>query len=114
MTSPMTRTECLHVFLPAGPRIDAEHVQSFKERLLGAGLTEGGRFMLDLSRVGFVDSSGLGAVVWALKQARHFGGVVELCGLSGAVAQLFQLTRMDRVFRIHDTLESSDGTAVVA
>jgi anti-sigma B factor antagonist len=56
--------------------------------------------ILDLSAVTFIDSSGLGALVGALKQMPT-GKRLELAGLTRDVAKVFRLTRMDTVFIIH-------------
>jgi len=61
--------------------------------------------VLDLSRVDFLDSSGLGAVVAMMKMAGP-GRRVELAGLTPTVEKVFRLTRMDRVFTIHPTAPS--------
>jgi anti-sigma B factor antagonist len=92
-------------------RIDAAAAVQFRDAMRGA--TEGGqvRVVLDLSRVSFVDSSGLGAIISAMK---HLGGqrTLELAGLQPAVAKVFRLTRLDEIVRIHaDTAEAFGGHA---
>lgn len=61
--------------------------------------------VVDLTEVSFIDSSGLGALVAVLKSLH--GGDLVLCGLSGAVANMFKLTRMDKVFRIFPTADDA-------
>ena len=58
------------------------------------------RLVIDLARVDKVDSTGIGALVGLLKRI-GFRGEMVLCGMSDAVARLFRLTRMDKVFPIH-------------
>lgn len=64
------------------------------------GLFRGGyrSLIVDLAAVRAIDSTGLGALVSALK---FIGaqGELSLCGISEPVGVLFRLTRMDRVFR---------------
>lgn len=62
--------------------------------------------LLDLSRVDFIDSSGLGAVVSSFKLLGNKGHFV-LCGVHGAVNSLLNLTRMDKVFSIYASLEEA-------
>lgn len=62
--------------------------------------------ILDLSNVGFLDSSGLGAIVSSF-QALNGQGEFILCGVQGAVASLFKLTRMDKIFKIYANLEDA-------
>ncbi|SIO17012.1 STAS domain-containing protein [Vannielia litorea] len=83
-------------------RIDAAVAVSFKEAMRTLTAGHPGRIVLDMSRVGFLDSSGLGAVVGAMKQVEP-GAQLELAGLTRTVAKVFALTRMDSVFTIHAT-----------
>jgi anti-sigma B factor antagonist len=83
----------------ANARIDAACAPQFRDALaavVGRGIK---RFVVDLSAVTFIDSTGLGALVAALKAA---GGTsaVAVAGAQGSVATLFKLTRMDKVFRM--------------
>jgi anti-sigma B factor antagonist len=64
------------------------------------------QLVLDLSRVEFVDSSGLGALVACLKRLGPRGNMA-IAGASGAVIRLFNLTRMDRVFSLHDSVDAA-------
>ncbi len=81
-------------------RIDAAVSVAFKERLREVTSGHPGRIVMDMSEVGFLDSSGLGAVVGAMKQVEP-GARLELAGLTRTVAKVFALTRMDSVFTIH-------------
>ena len=65
-----------------------------------------GPVILDLSRVDFIDSSGLGAIVAVMKflaPARK----LELAALTPNVERVFHLTRMDSVFPIHAAAPSA-------
>lgn len=65
------------------------------------------RVVLDLAEVTFVDSSGLGAIVAAMKFLAP-ALRLELAALQPNVARVFRLTRMDGVFVIHESAPS-DG-----
>ncbi len=87
-------------------RIDAAVAIQFKDALrdlAGSGPT---RVVLDMSMVGFLDSSGLGAVVAAKKQLGA-ERKLELAALSPTVAKVFRLTRMDGVFKIHEDADAA-------
>jgi len=93
------------------PRIDAAVAIQFKDRMRELTDQAPPRVLLDLSRVTFLDSSGLGAVVAAMKGAGP-GRTLELAGLTPTVAKVFKLTRMDTVFTIHhDAGTIADGYA---
>ena len=59
-----------------------------------------------LSGVDFVDSSGLGAIVSCLKRLGPRGNLA-IAGAKGAVSRLFTLTRMDKVFTLHDSVDAA-------
>ncbi len=84
-------------------RIDAAGAIQFKDRMRELTQTASDRVVLDLSRVAFVDSSGLGAVVAVLKALAPYRKL-ELAGLTPTVQKVFRLTRMEQVFTIHDRL----------
>jgi anti-sigma B factor antagonist len=56
--------------------------------------------VFSLGQLDYIDSSGLGALVKALKSARSKGGDVKLAGLRPEVKKVLELTRLDRVFDI--------------
>lgn len=80
-------------------RVDARLAPELKQRLLGLVAAGHPLIALDLSEVDFIDSSGLGAIVAALKQINGQGDLV-IVGAKPAVMNLFRLTRMDKVFRM--------------
>lgn len=85
------------------PRIDAASAVQFKDEMRRLAAEAAGRVVVDLSRVDFLDSSGLGAIVGVMKllgAARP----LELVGLTSNVAKVFRLTRMDTIFPIHATV----------
>lgn len=87
-------------------RLDAKVAVSFKDEmsaLINAGETT---VVLDLSNVGFVDSSGLGAIVTSLKLIGRKGDLL-VAGVKDDVMTMFTLTRMDRVFQMFSTTEDA-------
>lgn len=101
-------TETMRIITVGEDRIDSAVAITFKDRM--RELCEDGpdRIILDMARVGFIDSSGLGAVVAAMKQVGT-GKVLELAALSPTVRKVFQLTRIDTVFTIHSSAASVLG-----
>lgn len=85
-------------------RIDAAVAMRFKEKMKELTSQTKGQVIVDLTAVSFVDSSGLGAVVGAMKQLGR-GRRMDLVGLSPTVDKVFRMTRMDSVFRIFKSLE---------
>jgi anti-sigma B factor antagonist len=83
----------------ASDRVAAESTQSFKRELAEYASQGNQKIVLDLSRVSFVDSSGLGALISVLKLIGASGELV-LCSTQPNVASMLKLTRMNKVFRI--------------
>ena len=66
--------------------------------------------VVNFEQVIYVDSSFLGALVSALKLAMNNGGDVALVGLNSDIRSLFQLVRLDKVFKIYtNTQEALTG-----
>jgi anti-sigma B factor antagonist len=84
-------------------RIDAAGAIQFKDKMRELTRATTSRVVLDMSRVAFLDSSGLGAVV-AVMKALGPERTLELSGLTPTVQKVFRLTRMDSVFTIHADL----------
>ena len=90
-------------------RIDASSAIEFKDHICGV-IDEGKHeIVLDLSRVDFIDSSGIGAIVGVFK---HLGrrGTFAVAGLTRSVERVFQLTRMDKVFRVYPSVDEALGS----
>lgn len=87
-------------------RIDAAVAVRFKDKMQEITGNSHDRVILDLGEVEFLDSSGLGAVVGAMK---HLGRErrLDLANLTPTVEKVFRITRMDRVFRIFPTTEAA-------
>ena len=55
--------------------------------------------LLDMKKVTFIDSSGLGALVSAMQMTRNANAKLFVCSISAQVRMLFELTKMDRIFQ---------------
>ncbi len=87
----------IQVVEPSGI-LDGTKVTLFRDQITKL-VDEGARIILiDLKNVTFVDSSGLGALVSALKMVRSVQGRLCICSINAQVKMLFELTSMDRVF----------------
>ncbi len=84
-------------------RIDAAVAIEFKDKMREQTDAIRDRVVLNLSQVDFIDSSGLGAIVAAMKQLGA-DRRMDLSCLNENVDRVFRLTRMDTVFQIHETL----------
>lgn len=86
--------------------LDASNAEEFK-RDMAPLVAANTKLVVDLSRLRFVDSSGLGAFISCLRGVNAKGGDLKLCGMSKQVQAVFELVRMHRVFDIRDTSEEA-------
>ena len=76
--------------------------------LVGSALEAGDRkFLVDFAGAGYIDSSGLGALVGLSRRVREAGGELRLSGLNEDLRSLFELTKLDTLFAIADTPEQA-------
>ena len=89
------------------PRLDAAQASAFRAALLDV-VKDGptARLVLDLQAVKMIDSSGLGVLVSVLKSMGGRGSIA-IAGASAAVQGVFKLTRLDRVFPMHDSVDAA-------
>ena len=61
------------------------------------------KLLVDFAKTGYIDSSGLGALVSISKKVREQGGELRLSGLNEDLRSLFELTKLDTLFAIADS-----------
>jgi anti-sigma B factor antagonist len=71
---------------------------------VGDALVRYGEIVLDVSQVGFIDSSGLGALVRLAAKARAKGGDIKLCGLHPQARKALEMTNLISVFETYDSI----------
>lgn len=106
MDMSVTQHDGVAVVLLKDDRLDAAVAVQFKDAIRRETDGLDGPVVLDMSRVTFMDSSGLGAVVAVMKLLGQRERL-HLAGLQPMVDKVLRLTRMDRVFTIHDTVEAA-------
>jgi len=91
----------VRVIQPLG-RLDVNSATKFRREISEIAVTKPKYLLIDLTDVSFMDSSGLGALVSALKSIRTVDGDMAICSLSEQVQMLFELTSMSKIFKIYN------------
>jgi anti-anti-sigma factor len=88
-------------------QLDLFAAADVKQRLVAA--VDGGhrRLVLDLAEVSFIDSSGLGTLIGALKAARQAGGDLRIARPAEQTRVVLELTTLDRVLHPYATVEAA-------
>jgi anti-sigma B factor antagonist len=77
--------------------------QELKQKVLDALEAGSRKFLIDFTKTGYIDSSGLGVLVSLSKKIRDEGGDLRLAGLNDDLKTLFELTKLDTLFAITDS-----------
>ncbi len=82
-----------------------EQLKATIDELIAAGKKH---LLLNVKKVGFMDSSGVGELVGCFTTVKREGGVLKLVHLSDKVHDILQITQLISVFEIYD----DEGIAV--
>ncbi len=102
-----TRQEGDVAVVSASGEVDVFTAPSLDQHLVA--LQSGGshKLVVDLSAVAFLDSTGLGVLVKALKRARESGGWIRLVVTTDRIRKIFEITGLDAALPIFDTTQSA-------
>lgn len=103
----ITENAGVTIVAPMKERLDAHNSDVLKGAM--KQVFEGGakNVLVDLRQVRFIDSSGLGALVSGFKNSVSHRGRLTLSGLQEQVRSMFELTRLHRVFEIHESVDEA-------
>lgn len=93
------------VVTPRLKEINIDNSLEFRDKLSGI-LKDNQEVILDLCEIGFIDSSGLGALINCYKNLDRRKDII-LCGMNQQVISLFAITHLDRIFNIYTTREDA-------
>lgn len=95
------------VVLAVSGEVDLGTAPRLREHLV-ALVTDGHlRVVVDLTAVEFLDSTGLGALVAGFKRLRAHEGEMRLVCAPGRIRKVFELTRLDRVLPMFESVEDA-------
>lgn len=80
--------------------LDGTQAEEFRQAVDDAIDDNAEAILIDLEKVTFVDSSGLGILVVVLKKVRAANKDMYFCSINEQVRMLFELTSMDQVFKV--------------
>jgi len=68
------------------------------------------KLIVDMARVSYIDSSGLAVLIEAMQSVEEYGGRFAIAGLQETVRSIFEIARLDQVFRIFPDVDSALAT----
>ncbi|HEX9653584.1 MAG TPA: STAS domain-containing protein [bacterium] len=87
--------------------VDLYSSPQLRKILLDLTKKEQKAILVELSKVKYMDSSGIATLVEALQQTSKYSGKLKLANLRDAVRDVFELSRLDKVFDIYPTTEDA-------
>ena len=69
------------------------------------------QLVVDLSRVAYIDSAGLAALIEGMQKVEAYGGQFALADLQETVRSIFEIARLDQVFRIFPDVDAALAAA---
>lgn len=106
-----TRTSGDWAVVDVEGEVDVFTAPKLREQIIGL-LTDGkDRIVVNLEKVDFMDSTGLGVLVGGLKRVKEKEGSLALAGAHGTVLRVLSVTGLNSVFPLHETVEQATGSA---
>jgi anti-sigma B factor antagonist len=65
------------------------------------------RIVIDLSRATYIDSAGMAALILAMQEVEAYGGKFFLSGLQETLRSIFEISRLERTFRIFPDVDAA-------
>lgn len=100
----ITKIENGYLFIDLSGDIYVRDADHLRFEMLEKFNTGNYHFVLDMSKVTHIDSAGLGVLIQLHKRVMPHQGSITIKGASGVVKELLHLTRMERIFKLVDTL----------
>jgi stage II sporulation protein AA (anti-sigma F factor antagonist) len=96
-----------HVVVKVAGRMNAENSHEFEDACkvwTEQGVTQ---LIVDMSELTYISSMGLRSFIEIGKLLQGQGGALRLCSLTGLVKQVFEITRLNSIFPVHDSVDSA-------
>lgn len=93
--------------LAVSGEVDVATAPRLRERLIALVSDGQTRIVVDLEGVDFLDSTGLGVLVGALKRVRTQGGDLALVCTEARILKVFEITGLTKVFAMHRSVDEA-------
>ena len=93
--------------IDVGGTIDIYTAPRLRELLIDLVSTDNYQLIVNLEKVEFLDSTGLGVLVGGLKRVRAHDGSLDLVCTQERILKIFRITGLTKVFGIHETVDQA-------
>lgn len=95
--------------IEVGGEVDVYTAPRLREAIVTAVEAGHTQLIIDVERVEFLDSTGLGVLVGALKRVRADGGSLDIVCTHERILKIFKITGLDKVFGLHASVDEARG-----
>ncbi|MBF0566275.1 MAG: STAS domain-containing protein [Nitrospirae bacterium] len=89
--------------------IDMYTSPKLREKLLHLVKKEATPVIVDLSKVTYIDSSGIATFVESFKRMKSYEGKLQLVSIPDRVMNIFNFSKLDKVFEMYGSVEDALG-----
>jgi len=93
--------------LPLEGEMDLQVSPDIASRLNELIMDKPPRLVVDLSRVTYIDSSGLAVLINAMQSVEDYGGLFALAGVQESIRSIFESARLDQVFLTYPHVDAA-------
>lgn len=105
LTYDLTKESQWHLLTLSGDLIGDEVGPKLVEFVSDAVNDDIKNFIIDLSSIRYISSSGIGLLITMLTKMRNAGGEIYLCSPSEHVKKLLIITKLNNIFNVFDSLD---------
>ena len=87
--------------------MSADAIEHTRKEIEAIAAVDGIELVLDLKEVEFIDSAGIGAIVYMVKRCRRSGGSVKIANVQGQVRDVFRMAGLDKALEIYPSMDSA-------
>jgi anti-sigma B factor antagonist len=87
--------------------LDMHRAPAMREAMSSAITSRPPQLVVDFSDVNYIDSTGLGTLVFVLRKVKEYRGQMTLVAMSPMVKNVFEVTKLLSVFEIHNSVEEA-------
>ncbi len=101
------REEGAVTIIAVGGEVDLYNAPELKEKIQQLVEEKKLKVVINLDRVSYVDSSGIGALISSFSNLKKHDGKMRICHVTGSVRKVFELTKLTTFFDIDGTEQDS-------
>jgi len=96
--------EAGQIVLDISGEVDVLTAPLLKDAIIGQVTKGASQIIINLEAVDYLDSTGLGTLIGGLKRTREAKTRLSIAGMNSRIRRLFDITGIDKIFVIHDTV----------